>query len=489
MNCTLPIQAFIGSPARFSPPGEDPSDPARRMPDPAAQACFCRVMDDYRGIWHGQPDFFPEYGPKYGGGLGTYPYQTRPMAVYAAEADKTFFCWGGSPAGSDPRTRCWDFGAGGLLQMVSAYDHADRHLLDPVCVFDKWCADPHDNPALQIDPGGHLWLFSPSHGEWTTRSFIHRSVRPYDHTEWETVSDSPLFAYAQPWVDAQFGWMFLHTEYHHGRGLRIKHSADGRQWTPSMPLADFGAGHYQVSYYDTTKQRLLTAFDYHPEQGGLEARTNLYFMQSRDGGNHFITADDTPLELPLRSKFNPALVHDFEPEGLLVYLRDVKLTPQGDPVIVFVTSKGFEPGPQNGPHTWRLARFSQEHGWQIHTLFESDNNYDHGELWIGDADWRIIAPTETGPQPYNPGGEMALWVSEDEGLTWVRRRQLTRNSRFNHTFCRLPLNAHPDFHCFWADGNAREPSESALYFFDREGSRVMRMPQHSPALKPTMSGV
>lgn len=452
------------------------------MPDPERQEGFCSVVREFRGLWHGQPDFFPEYGPKYGGGLGTYPYQTRPMAVYAAEVGRTFFCWGGSGTGSDPRTRYWDFGGGALMQMVAAFDHRENRLLPPVCVFDKWCADPHDNPALQVDPAGYLWLFSPSHGEWTTRSFIHRSRRPHDYTEWETVSDHPLFAYPQPWVDAEFGWMFLHTEYHHGRGLRIKRSADGLAWEPSRAIADFAAGHYQASWFDPAHRTLVTAFDYHPVVGGLEARTNLYFLQSRDGGRTFETADGEAALLPLTGKHNPALVHDFEAEGLLVYLRDVKLTRDGDPVILFVTSKGFEPGPQNGPHEWRLARWSGEAGWKIQTLFASDNNYDHGELWIGESDWRIIAPSEPGPQRYNPGGEIALWVSDDDGRTWIKRRDVTQGSVFNHTFCRLPVNAHPDFHCFWADGHAREPSESALYYCDRDGVRVTRMACADPRL-------
>ena len=46
----------------------------------------------------------------------------------------------------------------------------------------------------------------------------------------------------------------------------------------------------------------------------------------------------------------------------------------------------------------------------------SDNNYDMGSLWVeGDGTWHIIAPTETGPQPYNPGGEIAMWTSRDQG--------------------------------------------------------------------------
>jgi hypothetical protein len=465
----------MGSPARFDPPGENPAIPERRMPEPAEQRLFCKPLPEFRGMWHGQPAFFPEYGPKYGGGLGTYPYQTRPMAVYAAAVNKTFFCWGGGLPDSDPRTRYWDFGEGGLLQMVSAFDHNTRRLLEPVCVFDKWCADPHDNPALQIDSDGTLWLFSPSHGEWTTRSFIHRSVRPYDHTAWETVRNQPLFAYPQPWVDKQFGWMLFHTLYAKGRGLWIQFSPDGFTWSGPESLADFGCGHYQVSFFDNNLRRLGFAFDYHPDPGGLDARTNLYYLESADGGRTFQTAGGDPVSTPVRTAVHPCRVHDYEVEGRVVYLRDLKYTAEGHPVILYVTSRGHEPGPAHGPHSWHLAKWSPHAGWSLHTLFESDNNYDHGELWIGAEDWRILAPTVTGPQPFNPGGEIALWISTDEGVHWRLERMVTKDSPYNHTFCRIPLNAHPQFHGFWADGNARTPSDSALYFCDRQGLSLQRM--------------
>ena len=38
------------------------------------------------------------------------------------------------------------------------------------------------------------------------------------------------------------------------------------------------------------------------------------------------------------------------------------------------------------------------------------------------------------------------------------------------------MNAHPDFYAIWADGHGREPSESHLYFTNRSGSHVWRLP-------------
>lgn len=89
--------------------------------------------------------------------------------------------------------------------------------------------------------------------------------------------------------------------------------------------------------------------------------------------------------------------------------------------------------------------------------------------------WRIIGPTETGPQPYNPGGEVAMWISRDQGKSWTKEKQLTHDSEFNHTYVRRPLNAHPDFYAYWADGHARRPSEWRLYFADKAGN-VYRLP-------------
>jgi hypothetical protein len=159
-----------------------------------------------------------------------------------------------------------------------------------------------------------------------------------------------------------------------------------------------------------------------------------------------------------------------------VYLKDLNYDAQGRPVILFLTSQGFEPGPANGPREWKTARWTGD-AWDVRVVTTSGNNYDHGSLYLEpDGTWRIIAPTEMGPQPYNPGGEMVLWTSGDQGRSWTRAKQLTRNSPRNHTYARRPLNAHPAFYAFWADGHARQPSESFLYFTDREGRHVWRLP-------------
>ena len=81
----------------------------------------------------------------------------------------------------------------------------------------------------------------------------------------------------------------------------------------------------------------------------------------------------------------------------------------------------------NGPRQWQTLRWSGDQ-WIRRPLTKSGNNYDHGSLYIEpDGTWRVIAPSDLGPQPYNPGGEMVLWISRDEGATWSKDPR-------NHTY-------------------------------------------------------
>jgi hypothetical protein len=284
------------------------------------------------------------------------------------------------------------------------------------------------------------------------------------------------FSYPQPWYIAGKGFLFLHTHYEGGRVLYWSSSADGMTWSDPSQLAFIDQGHYQVSWVHGNK--VGTAFNYHPEGLGLNHRTNLYYVETNDMGTTWCNVRGERIDVPITTVSNAALVRDYAVEGLKVYLKDINFDREGRPVIVHLTARGWEPGPENGPREWRVARWTGD-SWAIHTVTTSDNNYDTGSLYIGpDGTWRVIGPTEAGPQPFNPGGELAVWTSVDQGTTWKKERQLTKDSPYNHTYVRRPLNAHPGFYALWADGHGREPSESRLYFYDQGRKRVMRLPYH-----------
>ncbi len=423
-------------------------------------------LDGYRGIWYYNQKSDDEYVYKYSGGLGTYCAKHIPLAVYSEAADKTFFVYGGT---ADDARR--------LLIMASYYDHRTGLVPRPTMVIDKQTDDAHDNPTIALDDAGHVWVFASSHGTGRP-SYIFRSRTPHSVDDFETVRVTN-FSYPQTHYLPGKGFFFLQTIYQGGRRLFWQTSADGREWGEPRELATIEQGHYQVSNW--RGDGVGSAFNYHPEPQGLNWRTNLYYVQTADFGASWQNAAGEKVEVPITTVDGNALVHDYRAEGLNVYMKDLVFDARGHPVILYVTSRGYESGPKNAPRTWTTARWDGTQ-WDIRGSITSDNNYDTGCLHIeADGTWRLIGPTETGPQPYNPGGEMAMWVSENRGETWRKVADLTHDSPYNHTYARRPVNAHPDFYAFWADGHGRRPSESRLYFCDKSGQRVRRLPQRMEA--------
>ncbi len=427
---------------------------------PGAPPDSVRTVGGYRGIWFtlGQPS---AYGDKYSGGLGTYTANHRPLAVYAPAARKTFFVYGGTPRADARR----------LLAMIGTYDHDTGLLSRPVVVHDKETVDdPHDNPALSIDEQGYLYVFVSGRAAQRP-GFVYRSRRPYDTGGFELLYEG-AFAYPQPWRRAGGGFLLLLTRYTHGREMYWATSPDGRTWAPPRKLVE--GGHYQSSA--AFGGRVGTAYNVHLPASDADTRTNLYYLETPDGGASWQTVDGRPVRTPLAELDTLALVHDYRREGLLVYLHDLAYDRQGRPAMLYTTSRDHRPGPGGAPRTWTVARWDGAR-WRIHPVAPAGHNYDTGMLTVEpDGAWQIVGPTEPGPQPWGTGGEIALWRSLDEGQTWARTRRLTAGSPYNHSYVRHPLNAHPDFYAFWADGDADGLSPSHLYFSDRTGARVFRMP-------------
>ena len=433
-----------------------------------------RKANGYRGIWYMNEPSNDQYVFKYSGGLGTYCAKHKPFAVYCEQVDKTFFCFGGTTTDGDNR----------LLHMASYFDHATKRVPRPTILLDKQTDDAHDNPVLSVDDKGHLWIFSTSHG--TSRpSYIHRSVKPYDIDKFELVAATRQdgdqrkritnFSYMQAWHEPGRGFSAFFTRYGYPakRTICYMSSPDGATWSAWQRLAAIDDGHYQVSGVGQSKAAAM--FNYHPSGKGLNWRTNLYYVETRDQGATWQSVEGRRLALPLTAARNDALVRDYETTGLNVYLKDLRFDAHDNPVLLYLTSKGYQAGPQNGPRAWTIARWDGA-GWLFRPVATSDNNYDMGELWMfAEDDWRIIGPTESGPQRFNPGGEVAMWTSRDQGDTWHKTRQLTRNSPLNHTYVRRVLNANADFIALWADGHGRQSSQSRLHFCDRLGN-VFQLP-------------
>jgi hypothetical protein len=442
---------------------------------PVGEVTLNKKDDGYRGIWYYNQAIDDEYKYKYSGGLGTYSDVHQPFAVYRPEVKKTFFCYGGAPA-NDSRK---------LLHMVSYFDHETDTVPRPTILLNKETNDAHDNPVMAIDKDGYIWIFSTAHG-LSRPAYIHRSKKPYDVKEFELIhatrrdgdDETPIdnFSYMQVFYDPTAGFRAFFTKYHApvDRTSFFMSSPDGVHWSEWQRLAAMERGHYQIGGA-RADGKMATMFNMHPKPVGLNARTNLYYLETPDNGKTWQTAASETLKLPLTKTHNPALVYDYQAEGLLVYIKDLKFDPQGMPVLVYETSRGFEPGPVNGERMLWIARWSGSE-WKLHKVTPTDANYDSASIsFDADGKWRIISPTVAGPQPFGTGGEMVMWASADQGAIWQVEKQLTTGSKRNHSYARKPVNAHPDFFALWADGNAREPSESHLYFCNVKGD-VFELP-------------
>ncbi len=418
-----------------------------------------KPVDGFRGCWFNLGQEVPVYGPKYSGGLATYTAKHRPIAVYAAAAEKTFFCYGGDGPNHD------------LTINVASFDHRTGLVSRPTQVL-HWLKynDPHCNAALQLDADGYVWIFVSGRGRGRA-GYKLRSAAPYDITRFESRGPEEM-TYPQVWYRPDRGFFHFFTKYTAGRELYFETAdAKGERWTEDVKLAGFG-GHYQITA--ERDGRILTAFNWHPN-GNVDKRTNIYLALTDDWGMSWQTVDGRPLTLPLASPQNPALLHDYQAEGQNVYIKDTAFDDAGRPCILYLTSHGGLAGPTGDPRQFEVRRWLGDR-WQIAVVAPTDHNYDTGSLYLDGEQWTVIVPTGVGPQPWMQGGEMFVYRSADGGRTWDQGRALTTDSARNMGYVRRPVPLRDPFAGFFADGNPAERSISRLYFTDSQGEGLWRLP-------------
>lgn len=427
------------------------------------------TVDGYRGIWF-TLNQFQEYGDKYSGGLGTYTMKHIPMAVYAPEVNKTFFVYGGTPSDGELYLQC----------MMGCYDHNTGLLQKPRVVYDKGqngVLDPHDNPIVQIDKDGYVWMFVSGRGK--KRNGIRlRSNEPYDITSFKYV-DEDIMAYPQVHYSDDRGFFLFFTRYDGKRQTCFQTSPTGKKksWSAYTKIANIKegdetlSGHYQIT--NRLGDKLVSAFNRHIN-GNPDTRTNIYFVQSEDWGKTWTTIDGKPVDFPLTTRYNDALVRDYQSQGRNCYIKDVNFDKDGNPVILYVTSDNYLPGPDGGVRQWHTLHWNGRE-WIECQFAQSTHAYDSGSIWTDGKEWTIIAPTEEGPQKWGSGGEIARWTSKDEGKTWKKKDVLTFDSKYNHGYVRRPQDADEGFYAFWGDGHSHELSPCRLYFCTKDGD-VFMMP-------------
>ena len=432
---------------------------------PFAHIAFCQQfsndkLNGYKAIWFELNQKY-EHGDKYSGALGTYTAKHHPLAIYAKEVDKTFFVYGGTIAENQRY----------LLCMIGEFDHTTGLVSRPTVVCDKkGVDDPHDNPSLMIDDEGYIWVFVSGRGKLRP-GFKYKSEKPYDIDQFRQITEEEM-TYPQPW-NAELGFFHFFTKYTGVRQLYFETSKDGLTWSEDQLLAAIPvhkgekSGHYQVSNLFDGKV-LATFFNRHPN-GVVDRRTDLYYVQSKDLGKTWTNIEGLQLKLPIKLQSSTARVVDYAPQGKNVYLKDMNFDINGYPACLYIRSSGHIPGAQSAPYEWCITRWDGDN-WRTSVVTTSDHNYDMGSLYISENEWKIVGPTEIGPQAWGVGGEIAIWRSEDQGKNWRKIKTLTQNSEWSHSYVRRVVDYKAPFCFFWADGHSHQFSKSSLYFGDFEGN-------------------
>jgi hypothetical protein len=415
--------------------------------------------DGYKSLWSksGSP---LAYGYKYSGGMGTYSSQHIPIAIYSPEARKTFFVYSGT-ARSD---------ISHLQIMVSYFDNKTHKVPKPVIVYDKMGVnDPQDNATISIDGSGFIWVFISGRGR-TRPGLIFKSDAPYSIDAFNKILEEEI-VFPQPWWMNDSCFLLMHLKVRRGREIFWTSSTDGKTWAPSQKLTEM-RGNFQVT--NVYGNKLVSVFSYFPE-GNLDKRTNLYLVQTKDLGKTWKTIDNKIVETPITNIHSDAIIKDYESEKKLVYIKDLNFDSEGNPAILAIISRDFNPGPSGDPREWMIIHWKNNE-WNFNKVCESTNNYDMGSLYITGDEWRIIAPTEPGPQKDGAGGEIALWTSKNDGVTWVKTSMLTSNSTMNNSYVRRPVNARKEFYSFWTDGDPDKLSISHLYFANENCDKIWMLP-------------
>ncbi len=419
----------------------------------------------YRPIWFELNQKY-ENGDKYSGALGTYTAKHIPLAIYSEKSDKTFFVFGGTTNENERH----------LLCMIGEFNHKTGMVSKPTVVYDKMGVnDPHDNPSIMIDDEDYIWVFVSGRGQ-VRPGFKYKSKKPLDINDFEQVTEEEM-TYPQPW-NTDYGYFHFFTKYTGVRQLYFETSVDGIHWTDDKQLAaipvnpDEKSGHYQVSNCFDGK-KVATFFNRHP-QGNVDKRTDLYYVESSDFGKTWTSIDGVQLEIPLVDKDSPALAVNYRSNNKNVYLKDIGFDGDGNPACLYIRSNGHEPGPKSAPYEWCITKWDGAN-WQTFKITESDHNYDMGSLFISNDNWKIVGPTEKGPQPWGVGGELAIWRSKNKGESWKKIKQLTKNSKESHSYVRRPVNYKAPFCFFWADGDSHTFGKSELYFGDFDGN-IWKLP-------------
>ncbi len=458
----------------------------------------CKLVDNtgYNGVFYQQwfstsqrPEMVQDI--KYSGNFATYTAKHRPLAIYSQASNKTFFTYG-SGVGTFG-------GARNLGIYVSCFDHATDQLCVPTPVTVKGANangevtglvdDPHDNAAILIDEANYIWVYVSGRGSFRPME-IYRSSVPGNHSSFIDMTNSELsnlnseerkMSYPQPWLvennAGQKQRVLIHNRYTNGRELYFKRPGQKSE----LMVA---GGHYAVS--DAKGKHIVIAYNSHgfdgKPPGYVDNRSNLYFMESKDGGATWnnSTSPSTALSFPLVKDNSETKIKQYfygtgDSRTRLVYLKDIKINSNGTISILYVTSTTPDAGAPNASRDLVLATKNGT-SWSYDTL-RTDVNHNYSTGFVSDNGNSVVFPF------YKPGANReqfaggTLYKGTLTGGLWSWSEvSACAYLNQNHNYVRDVYNGKSDFQYFWAQGDGLQRGTSQylpMYYFDGSNSREM----------------
>ncbi|WP_199609840.1 hypothetical protein [Flocculibacter collagenilyticus] len=441
------------------------------------------LADGYEGLWYELPQYFDVERKisKYSGAMGTATNKHKPLAIYSDQSNKTFFTYGGL----DPNSN------NNMAIYVGCYDHILKQLCSKptlITIKDK-VVDQHDNASLLIDKDNFIWVYVS--GRNTKRpGQLYRSNKQGDISRFEEmkltidgeIEEISDFSYPQPWLTISNNKVLLHTQYTDGRELYIRHEDKA-----SVKMVK--GGHYAISY--AKGDHIVMAYNSHDERGRNEhspdARTNLYFMQSFDGGSTWVNKDNDPLEIltgarqPLE-KFDSRteIIGNYRESGYYVYLKDIKINNNDEVLILYSLAKTADPTNFSDSRSLHLKTISRTGSVESQTLsgslFDVNHNYSSGFIDLFNGN--IYMPTQDNESTKMlAGGHISILNQSGAYIS-----ELTSDGR-HHNYIRDVYNktyqSALDFSFFWSSSDpVKSTQRLPIHYYGTSGS-IQTMPMSS----------
>jgi hypothetical protein len=451
--------------------------------------------DGYQGLSYELGQYFKDQNDpnlkkvsKYSGAMGTATNKHRPLAIYSGQSNKTFFTYGGLDPSSNENMAIY----------VGCYDHHVKALCNkPTLITTKEkVVDQHDNASLLIDENNYIWVYVS--GRNTKRlGEVYKSNEAGDISEFTkqslTVKGEILegydFSYPQPWLTLTNNKVLLHTRYTNGRELYIKHEDK-----ESVKMVK--GGHYAISY--VKGDRIVMAYNSHDtldtNDNHPDKRTNLYFMQSFDGGLTWQNKNGDALEIlsgakqPLEKFDIDTQIKSYRSTGIYVYLKDIKINEDDDVLILYSISKTADPTNFDYKRTLHLVTIpvlgspnSKPIGG---SSYEVNHNYSSG--FIDSLTNSIYIPSSDTVKNLAGGNIQRLTTTGSDFIS-----NITSGSR-HHNYVRDVFNkTHSsalDFSFFWTSSDPLASDQRVpLHYYGTKSNYVYNMPLAMPSnpRKPT----